>query len=117
MITTTVKFTLAEKLAIVQAVDSVILADGTVHKGEITALHKLMNRLDFDSNFILQARNVDPENGRLILRDMPNDKKEALATILEEMALADGFVHEKEAALISKIFSFVRIGPEFRAAK
>ena len=57
METPTIDFSLKEKLAIVNALDSVIHADGKVHTGEINALSELMNSLDFDSNFIVQARN------------------------------------------------------------
>lgn len=110
-------FSLVEKFAIVQAVDSVIIADGTIHTGEIDALSQLMSRIDFESNFILQARNMSQEQGHIILRDMPYKKKKALATILEEIAISDGWVHEKESALMSTIFSYIGIGQEAKAAK
>ena len=45
------EFDISEKLAIVHLIDSVIIADGKVHKGEINALSKLMPIIDFDSNF------------------------------------------------------------------
>ncbi|MEP3207995.1 MAG: hypothetical protein ABJN95_02340 [Maribacter sp.] len=105
-------FSLAEKLAIVQALDSVIHADGTVHNGEINALSDLMNRIDFDSNFIVPARNLPPDQGLLIMKKMTLEKKKALALILEEMAIADGFVHEKEKALIVGIFASIGIFQE-----
>ena len=44
------------------------LADGHVHDGEITALTELMKEIDFDSNFIMQARNIDREQAISILR-------------------------------------------------
>ena len=110
MTTPTIDFNLVEKLAIVQAVDAVILADGTIHSKEITALCRLMEYLDIDSNFILQARNVPPEQVELILQGMPLKKKEALGQILEEMAISDGFIHEKESLLMDEIFSSIGIG-------
>ncbi|MGB5554303.1 MAG: TerB family tellurite resistance protein, partial [Flavobacteriaceae bacterium] len=99
------EFNPVEKLAIVQAISSVVLADGKVHNGEIHALSKLMHRIDFDSNFMVQARSIDAEQGVFILSGMPDKKKKALAEILEEVAASDGFVHEKETALMSSIFS------------
>ena len=36
------KFDISEKLAMVNVIDSVIVADGKVHKGEINALSLLM---------------------------------------------------------------------------
>lgn len=114
MNTPTSGFTLAEKLAIVHAVDSVIIADGTVHNGELTALGQLMHHIEFDSNFILQARNIAKEQAKLILRDMTYGKKKVLATILDEIAISDGFVHEKETALMTEIFTFIGFGQEVK---
>lgn len=108
----TIDFDLVEKLAIVQAIESVILADGIVHNGEIHALGQLMQRIDFDSNFILQARNIAPESGKSILRDMSYDKKITLVEILEEMAISDGFVHEKETAVLLSICATMNIDVE-----
>ncbi len=103
------KFELSEKLAIVHVIDSVIQADGVIHKGEINALGKLMKVIDFDTNFIISARNVIPEQGNIILRRMDSPKKAALATMLKEMAKADGFVHQKEITLITELFSQIGI--------
>lgn len=105
-------FSLAEKLAIVQALDSVILADGTVHNGEINALSDLMNLIDFDSNFIVQARNLPLDQGLAVLKGMSQEKKKALANILKEMAIADGFIHDKETEVIVHIHKAAQIYPE-----
>ena len=117
MTTLTEDFNLVEKLAIVQTVDALIMADGTVHEGEINALCKLMRHIDFDSNFIIHARNIGPEKGWSILQDMPYDKKEALILILEEMAISDDHVHEKEAALIASIIANIANVQKVKAAK
>lgn len=110
----TITFSLAEKLAIVQALDSVIFADGSVHSGEINTLSELMHRLDFDSNFIVQARNLSPEQGILVLENMSEEKKLIISEILQEMALADGFLHNKEKSLILGICEAIGI---FRSVK
>ncbi len=111
------EYTLEEKLAIVKVIDSVILADDVVHKGEINALGQLMKLLDFDSNFIVSARIVDTEQGMKILKGMTSVKKQALATILEDVANADGFVHEKEAALLTTIFTAMGIVKNIHTGK
>lgn len=103
------KFNLAEKLAVVNVIDSVIHADGVVHEGEITILSKLMQVIDFDSNFIIYARNIDLKQSTLILSSMLDDKKIKLASILEEVAMSDGFVHQKETELLLNIFSSIGI--------
>lgn len=108
------EFNRAEKLAIVKVIDSVIVADEIIHNGEINELGQLMRDIDFDSNFIVDARNIDAEQGLLVLSGMPDHKKNALAVILEGVAKADGFVHEKEAALLTSIFSTMGIGREIK---
>ncbi|MBU2976012.1 MULTISPECIES: TerB family tellurite resistance protein [Zobellia] len=97
-------FTLAEKLAMVHVVNSVILADGQVHTGEINAVTQLMEQIDFDSNFIMQARNIESEQAILILKQMSQEKKSNLETILEMTAISDGFKHTTEKTLMAYIF-------------
>ncbi|APQ17656.1 TerB family tellurite resistance protein [Maribacter hydrothermalis] len=101
------EFTLSEKLAMVHIIDSVIIADGEVHKGEINTLSKLMNIIDFDSNFIVQARTIDIEQSIRILSDMTPIKKSELAIILEEVAISDGYIHEKENDIMKHVFSAI----------
>lgn len=103
-LTETEDFNLAEKLAIVHAINAVILADGQVHDGEISALTQLMKLIDFDSNFILQARNIDSKQALAILRKMPSEKKKNLESILEMTAISDGFKHSKESTLMAYIY-------------
>jgi len=97
--------TLEEKLAIVHAINSVILIDGHVRKGEVNIMGQLMYHLDFDSNFILQARNIESEQVIQILEKMPLEKKKGLVEILEIVAISDGFVHIKEKGLMHHIFN------------
>lgn len=105
------KFNLAEKLGIVKMIDSVIYADGIVHQGEISLMGELMKVIDFDSNFIIQARNIASSQSLILLSNMTHEKKQAMASILEEVAMADGFKHEKELALLLKIFAVIGIEP------
>ncbi|WP_405379885.1 TerB family tellurite resistance protein [Maribacter sp. LLG6340-A2] len=100
-------FDLSEKLAIVNVIDAVIVADGKIHKGEINALSRLMSIIDFDSNFLIQARTIDTAQSVVILKKMTQDKKNNLAQILEDVALADGFIHEKENDLIKYIYNAI----------
>jgi uncharacterized tellurite resistance protein B-like protein len=103
------EFNLSEKLAMVHIIDSVIIADGKVHKGEINALGKLMKIIDFDSNFIVQARTIDMEQSLNILKDMTPIKKTELAIILEDVAISDGYIHEKENDIMKHVFSALGI--------
>lgn len=105
-------FTIAEKLALVHAIDSVIVADQLIHQAELAVMNELMLRIDFDSNFIAQARVISDEQRLLIVKNMPENKKRKLAAILDEVAKADGYVHRKEAELISNICSAMGICTE-----
>ncbi|MDO1513225.1 TerB family tellurite resistance protein [Maribacter confluentis] len=100
-------FDLSEKLAMVNVIDAVIVADGEIHQGEISALSNLMSIIDFDSNFLMQARTIDTAQSVHILKEMTQDKKDSLAQILEEVALADGYIHEKENDVINHIFNAI----------
>lgn len=112
MNTQTLAFNIAEKLALVNAIDSVIVADEFIHKAELIIMNQLMQSIDFDSNFIIQARNLPDEQCLLIMKGMSEDKKKALAQILNEVANSDGFFHEKEMELILSICTAMGICKE-----
>lgn len=98
------EFNLAEKLAIVKIVDELILADGVIADEEIAYLRQLMDILDFDMNFVNEARKFNANQGLLILRGMTQIKKQSLAIILDQMARADGEVHDEEMKMIIAFF-------------
>lgn len=100
---------LAEKLAIVKMIYSMVYADGVVHSGEINEVSKLMKIIDFDSNQIQYAQNIETEQSIAILQQMTDAKKKALNTMLEDIAKSDGFVHEKEVALLNSIFLSIAV--------
>ncbi|MBT8312778.1 MAG: TerB family tellurite resistance protein [Flavobacteriaceae bacterium] len=97
------KYNLAEKLAIVKAIDEVIRVDGQVDPGEIELLKQLMMLLKFDRGLIEEARKITTKECMMILKGMPGNKKHALAVMLNEMANADGNFNEKEYQLIFNI--------------
>jgi uncharacterized tellurite resistance protein B-like protein len=96
-------FNLAEKLAIVKALDEVILADGEIKNAEIDLLSQLAKFLKFDGAIVKEARNISSKESISILKEMPNNKKHALAVLLNEMGNSDGKFDKKERKLISKI--------------
>lgn len=97
------KFNLAEKLAIVKAIDEVILVDGKVTKNEIDFLTQLMDILKFDRVLIEEARKITAKECMQVLKAMPENKKHALGVMLSEMANADGEFNEDEYRLIFNI--------------
>lgn len=105
-------FNIAEKLAFVHAINSVIVADEFIHKAELSVMNQLMQRIGFDSNFIAQARTITVEQRLLIINGMSKDKKKALAEILNEVAISDGFFHKKEMELILGITTAMGICKE-----
>ena len=105
-------YTKEEKLAVVKMVDYVILADSKVAPAEMQFLTQLMDRFTFDSLFIGQARNLNKDLAYKILSTMSLPKKKALAQLLDEVALSDGFVHEKEILKISEALGHMEIEKE-----
>ncbi|MCK5441458.1 MAG: TerB family tellurite resistance protein [Maribacter sp.] len=102
-------FSLAEKLAVVKAIDEVIKVDGQVKTEEINFLSQLMNVLKFDRNLVEEARQITAEDGLQVLKGMTDKKKNALAVLLNEMANADGVFKEDEYRLIFNLLLEVGI--------
>lgn len=97
------EFNLAEKLAIVKAVDEVILVDGRVRQEEVEFLSQLMTILKFDRALVEEAREITAKECMMILKGMTDKKKQALAVLLNEMANADGEFNKDEYRLIFNI--------------
>ena len=98
-------FNLAEKLAIVKAIDQVILADGHIEEEEILYLKQVMNVLEIDMTFVQEARKFNTIQARVILQKMSNHKKSLLLIMLREMANADDNIDKEEMKLIDSIFA------------
>ena len=96
-------FNLAEKLAIIKAIDEVILVDGHVDKKEIGFLNKILGILKFDRGLVEEAREINAKEAVSIMASMPENKKHALKVILNETAFSDGVITEEEVSLISRI--------------
>lgn len=99
------EFNLAEKLAIIKAIDEVILADGHVARKEIGFLNKILVILKFDPKLVEEAREIDAKEAISILASMPNNKKHTLKVILNETAFSDGEISEEEMSLITRILA------------
>ena len=98
------EFNLAEKLAIVKAIDDVIFADGDIDEEEIHYLGQLMKVLEIDIDFIQEARKFNPRQAGSILQGMNEAKKHRLSIMLQEMAKADGKIHKEEMKVITSVF-------------
>lgn len=103
------EFSLAEKLAIIKMIDSVIIVDDIVHPREIDLLHQLVHYMGFEDNFLFHAKDLDFREALNMLTKMNKAKKMALGEILNEVSEADGFVHQKEILLITNIMSSIGI--------
>lgn len=105
------EYNLAEKLGILKAIDEVIRADDRIYEGEAIFVSQLANVMHFDADLFKEARGIESEEAMAILRAMPDAKKQALASMLNEAANADGRVGEDELRAIYRIFT--RIGIDF----
>jgi uncharacterized tellurite resistance protein B-like protein len=98
------KFNLAEKLAIVKVIDEIIISDGEIDQGELDYLNQLMNQLEFNMDFVNEARQLNATEALLIISNMTSLKKNALRVMMHEMAMADGEIHEMEAQTIMAVW-------------
>lgn len=86
----------SEKLAFVKMIDSIIHADEIIHDAEIEIMSQLMERFDFDSEFVARAKKESDEDSIASLTSLPNEKKSMIIRMLNVVAASDGFVHQKE---------------------
>ncbi len=98
------EFNLAEKLAIVKSIDRVILADQKVRQAEMVYLGQLMKLLDFDSEFVEEARRFNISQANLILAELSEAKRHSLGIMLHEMAYADGEMDPEEIRTLFTVF-------------
>lgn len=105
-------FNLAEQLAVLKALDEIILSDSKVYEGEAQFITQLSAVLGFSMNLIPEARDIEPGEALAILQNMSPNKKRALAVMLNEAASSDGRVDEEELRLIYGIFREVGIDPD-----
>lgn len=105
------EFNLAEKLGILKAINQVIMADDNIYEGEAIFVSQLSNVVGFSAELFKQAREIEYEEAIGILQAMSEEKKDALAIMLNEAANSDGRVGEEELKTIYLIFS--RIGIDF----
>ena len=99
------EFNAIEKLAILKAVDEVIRMDDILHEGELDYLYQLANVLEFDTEQILQAREVEAVEAMAVIRVMSEEKKAFLMRTMTEAANADGNVDEAEIQFIFRVFA------------
>lgn len=98
------EFNLAEKLGILKAIDEVIRVDDRVYDEESLFIAQLSRAISFDRALFDQARAIEFKEAMAILKAMPPNKKETLATFLNQAANADGKVQEAELRTIYRIF-------------
>ena len=106
------KFNLVEKLALLKAIDEVIQMDDVIKPGELNYMEQLAGVMEFTSDHILEARDVEPAEAIAVLGAMPVEKQQALIRLMTEAANADGEVDVKEIQFIYRVFSAAGIEPE-----
>ncbi|EAR00444.1 TerB family tellurite resistance protein [Maribacter sp. HTCC2170] len=108
------EFSIAEKLALVKAVDEVIYVDGNVDVEEMVFMSQLMDTLNFDRILVEEARGISAKESLSILKNMTFEKKQSLSKVLNEMASVDGELNKKEYRLIFNILHEVGIGQDLK---
>ncbi|MBU2945771.1 hypothetical protein [Zobellia uliginosa] len=107
-----VLFDKEEKKAIYVMTNQVVLADGTVHPNELEAMSQLQEDIGMNAILVSDAQETTVEEALVSLHNMTYPKKKVLAQILEDMAVSDDHLHEKEMNLIIQTFKNIGIGEE-----
>ncbi len=94
-----------EKLAVVKAIAETIELDKKYKVGELMYLDELMDKLDFDMQFVEEAKELSSIKTVSILRGMSDEKKKALIIMIDKMTEADGFVHKRESDFVVNLVS------------
>ena len=68
-------FTLLEKMAVLKAVDEVLMADSHIDVGEIAYLKQILDMFGVEMEFLNEARNLSSNHAGIILREMDGLKK------------------------------------------
>jgi len=104
----------SEKLAFVKMVDTIINADEVIHDAEIEIMSQLMQRFEFDSEFVAKAKDEKLEDILPFLRLISNEKKRMIVRLLNAVAMSDGFVHQKEMTTILDYCENIGLNKEIR---
>ena len=96
-----------EKLAVVKAIAETIELDKKYKVGELMYLDELMDALDFDMQFVEEAKELDSLKAVSTLRGMSEEKKKALIIMIDKMTEADGSVHKKETEFVVNLISIL----------
>jgi uncharacterized tellurite resistance protein B-like protein len=100
------------KAAFVKMIYEVIQADGKVHPAELEILNELKKTLGFDDAFLERTKKLNHDNALVTLYNIPHEQKKALVNILDEVAISDGSVHQKEMDLMIETFINIGLGEE-----
>lgn len=96
-------YSLLEKLAIVKALDEMILADEVDDPKERAYLSDTAEKLEINAEFIAESRYLKNTECFDILRRMTPDKKTEFEAMLRGMAEADGKVESSEVNMLISI--------------
>ena len=102
-------FSLLEKMAVLKAVDEVLMADGHIDVGEIAYLTQILNQFDEEMEFIQEARSLKSAHASEILKSMNSSKKIALYVMMKDMGEADGKIDLEEWEVILSVLDIAGI--------
>lgn len=96
-----------EKLAIVQALDAIALADGVVKSSETQFMGVVLSNFDLGISDLIDAKKMDISVAAITIRTMSKEKKDFFKGLLANMALADGDLHIEEHKILSLLFALL----------
>lgn len=101
-------FDQVEKMAVVKAITETMELDDQYKVGEVMYLEELMKTLDFDSQDMEKARQLNSQQVVKTLQSMTKEKKRALIIMIDKMTESDGSVHVKENEFLVNLIQVLR---------
>ncbi len=107
-------FALAEKMAVIKILESVLIANGRLLDNELYVFTGLMHRLDLDANTLVLSRQVPVAKALGIFKKLPAHKMNALRLMTGELARSSQGNQKESMAFLEKAFRAMGLTSEGR---
>ena len=101
------KFTEVEKISMLKAMDELIRADDDIHEKEAEFLEAIVEEFEWDSGFLEKLENFKKDDALKSVKELSPEKLNYFRTLLNELAISDRIINEKEVKFIERVNQFI----------
>ncbi|MDO5656648.1 MAG: hypothetical protein Q4G27_10980 [Flavobacteriaceae bacterium] len=101
------KFTEEEKISMLKAMDSLIKIDNEIHEKEAEFMEAILAEFGWETGFMEKLESFKIEDAQKAVQSLSDEKLEYFRTLLNELALSDKFISDKEAEFIQRVNDFI----------